>query len=140
LFFKGEFSIEEELGMNESGELVNLKNVTEGTWDAIVAQSELPVVVNFFGPTCEHSEKLAPVFGALSHRFVNKMRFAKVDVTAERGLVARFGVASTPTLLFFTSGRPYFMTIGDAPKHQLESELDHILAQQKRCVARSTPL
>jgi thioredoxin-like negative regulator of GroEL len=126
--------------MNESGELVNLKNVTEATWDAIVAQSELPVVVNFFGPACEHSQKLAPVFGALSHRFVNKMRFAKVDASAERGLVARFGVVSTPTLLFFASGRPYFMAIGDAPKHQLESELDHILAQQKRCTARSTPL
>jgi thioredoxin-like negative regulator of GroEL len=126
--------------MSESGELVNLKNVTEATWDAIVTTSELPVVVNFFGPACEHSQKLGPVFGALSHRFVNKMRFAKVDVAAERGLAARYAVTSTPTLLFFVSGRPYFMTIGDAPKHQLESELDHILAQNKRCVARSTPL
>ncbi|MFZ5861587.1 MAG: thioredoxin family protein [Nitrospirota bacterium] len=126
--------------MSETGELVNLKNVTEATWDSLVGQAELPVVVNFFGPACEHSQKLAPVFGALSHRFVNKMRFAKVDVTAEPGLVARFAVKSTPTLLFFASGRPYFMTIGDAPKHQLESELDHILAQQKRCMARSVPL
>jgi thioredoxin-like negative regulator of GroEL len=126
--------------MNESGELVNLKNVTEATWDALVSQSGLPVVVNFFGPACEHSQKLTPVFGALSHRFVNKMRFAKVDVTTEPGLVARFAVKSTPTLVFFVSGRPYFMTIGDAPKHQFESEMDHILAQQKRCVARSTPL
>jgi thioredoxin-like negative regulator of GroEL len=126
--------------MSESGELVNLKNVSEATWDAVVTQSELPVVVNFFGPGCEHSQKLGPVFGALSHRFVNKMRFAKVDVAAERGLAARYAVLSTPTLLFFVSGRPYFMAIGDAPKHQLESELDHILAQSKRCMARSTPL
>jgi thioredoxin-like negative regulator of GroEL len=126
--------------MSESGELVNLKNVSEATWDAVVTQSELPVVVNFFGPACEHSQKLAPVFGALSHRFVNKMRFAKVDVASEHGLAARYAVKSTPTLIFFTAGRPYFMTIGDAPKHQLESELDHILAQHKRCVARSTPL
>jgi thioredoxin-like negative regulator of GroEL len=126
--------------MNQAEELVNLKTATEGNWTELVVQSELPVVVNFFGPACEHSQKLAPVFASLSHRYVNKMRFAKVDTAAERGLTARYGVQSTPTLLFFASGRPYFMVIGEAPKHQFESELDHILAQHKRCVARSSAL
>lgn len=126
--------------MSDSGELVNLKTATEGNWNEVVVQSELPVAVNFFGAACEHSQKLAPVFGALSHRYINKMRFAKVDVAAERGLATRYGIQSTPTLLFFASGRPYFMVIGEAPKHQFESELDHILAQHKRCMARSSAL
>jgi thioredoxin-like negative regulator of GroEL len=126
--------------MSQSEELVNLKTATEANWNEVVVQSEFPVVVNFFGPACEHSQKLAPVFASLSHRYVNKMRFAKVDAAAEPGLVTRYGVHSTPTLLFFASGRPYFMVIGEAPKHQFESELDHILAQHKRCVARSSAL
>jgi thioredoxin-like negative regulator of GroEL len=126
--------------MSESGELVNLKTATEANWNEVVVQSELPVAVNFFGPACEHSQKLTPVFASLSHRYINKMRFAKVDAAAERGLATRYGVQSTPTLLFFASGRPYFMVIGEAPKHQFESELDHILAQHKRCMARSSAL
>jgi thioredoxin 1 len=126
--------------MSETGELVNLKTATEGNWNEVVLQSDLPVVAGFFGPACEHSQKLAPVFASLSHRYINKMRFAKVDASTERGLVTRYGVQSTPTLLFFVSGRPYFMVIGEAPKHQFESELDHILAQHKRCLARSSAL
>jgi thioredoxin 1 len=126
--------------MSESGELVNLKTATEANWNETVLQSPLPVVVNFSTAACEHSQKLAPVFASLSHRFINKMRFAKVDAVAERALVARYGVQSTPTLLFFVSGRPYFMVIGEAPKHQFESEMDHILAQAKRCMARSSAL
>lgn len=126
--------------MTETGELVNLKTATEANWNETVLQSDVPVVTGFFGSACEHSQKLTPVFASLSHRYINKMRFAKVDVAVERGLVARYGVHSTPTLLFFASGRPYFMVIGEAPKHQFESELDHILAQHKRCVARSSAL
>lgn len=126
--------------MSESAELVNLKTVTEANWNEVVLQSPLPVVVNFSGAACEHSQKLAPVFASLSHRFINKMGFAKVDAAAERALVARYGIQSTPTLLFFASGRPYFMVIGEAPKHQFESEMDHILAQHKRCMARSSAL
>ena len=126
--------------MEETGELVNLKSATEANWDALVLGSDTPVAVNFFASACEHSEKLAPVFASLSHRYVNKMRFVKVDVAAQHGLAVRYGIQSTPTLLFFAQGRPYFMTIGEAPKHQFESELDHILAQHKRCVARSSPL
>jgi thioredoxin 1 len=126
--------------MEETGELVNLKVATDANWEALVVTSEHPVVVNFSRAECEHSQKLAPVFASLSHRYVNKMRFARVDCSAQRGLVARYGIQSTPTLLFFVQGRPYFMVIGEAPKHQFESELDHILAQHKRCVARSSPL
>lgn len=126
--------------MEESGELVNLKTATASNWDALVIGSELPVVVNFSAPTCEHSQKLAPVFASLSHRYGNKMRFANVDVVSQRELASRYGVHSTPTLLFFMQGRPYFMVIGEAPKHQFESELDHILAQHKRCLARSSAL
>lgn len=126
--------------MTDPTELVNLKTATAATWEGLVIQADVPVVVNFFKEGCEHSQKLAPVFASLSHRYVNKMRFAKVDAAAEPGLVTRYAVQSTPTLLFFAAGRPYFMVIGEAPKHQLESELDHILAQHKRCLARSSPL
>jgi thioredoxin 1 len=124
----------------EEGQLVNLTIATEANWDQVVLKPELPVVVNFSAAGCEPSQKLAPVFASLSHRFINKMRFAKVDVAAEPGLIARYGIKSTPSLLFFSQGRPYFMVIGEAPKHQFESELDHILAQHKRCVARSSPI
>ncbi len=121
-------------------DLVNLVTVTQANWDAVVKQSELPVVVNFWAPWCPHSEKLGPTFQHLSNRFIGRMKFARVNTEENKELAARFGIMSVPTLLYFYPGRPYFMVIGDAPKHQLESEMDHILAQHKRCSSRSSEM
>jgi thioredoxin 1 len=122
----------------EGIDLVNLVTVSSANWDAVVKTSELPVVVNFWAPWCPHSEKLTATFQSLSQRFVGRMKFARVNTDENKDLAARFGIMSVPTLLYFYQGRPYFQVIGDAPKHQLESEMDHILAQHKRCLSRSS--
>ncbi len=122
----------------EGTDLVNLVTVSSANWDAVVKISELPVVVNFWAPWCPHSEKLAPTFQSLSHRFMGRMKFARVNTDENKDLTTRYGIMSVPTLLYFYQGRPYFQVIGDAPKHQLESEMDHILAQHKRCLSRSS--
>ena len=122
----------------EGTDLANLVTVTSANWDAVVKQSELPVVVNFWAPWCPHSEKLAATFQSLSHRFIGRMKFGRVNTDENKDLAARYGIMSVPTLLYFYQGRPYFQVIGDAPKHQLESEMDHILAQHKRCLSRSS--
>ncbi len=122
----------------EGTDLVNLITVSPANWDAVVKGSELPVVVNFWAPWCPHSEKLAATFQSLSHRFMGRMKFARVNTDENKDLAARYGIMSVPTLLYLYQGRPYFQVIGDAPKHQLESEMDHILAQHKRCLSRSS--
>lgn len=120
---------------------VNLVTATNANWDGILAEtSALPFIVNFWAPGCPNSEKLATTFELLSHRFIGRMKFARVNVGESKDLAARYGIVSTPTLVYFFQGRPYFSVVGDAPKHQLESEMNHILAQNKRCLARSTPL
>lgn len=123
---------------SEGTDLVNLLTLTAANWDAVVKGSEIPVVVNFWAPWCSHSQKLAATFQSLSHRFIGRMKFARVNTDENKDLAARYGIMSVPTLLYFYQGRPYFQVIGDAPKHQLESEMDHILAQHKRCLSRSS--
>ena len=122
----------------EGIDLANLFTVTSDNWDTVVKQSELPVVVNFWAPWCPHSEKLTATFQSLSHRFIGRMKFDRVNTDENKDLAGRYGIMSIPALLYFYQGRPFFQVIGDAPKHQLESEMDHILAQHKRCLSRSS--
>ena len=122
----------------EGIDLANLFTVTSDNWDTVVKQSELPVVVNFWAPWCPHSEKLTATFQSLSHRFIGRMKFARVNTDENKDLAGRYGIMSVPALLYFYQSRPFFQVIGDAPKHQLESEMDHILAQHKRCLSRSS--
>lgn len=122
----------------EGTDLVNLVTASSDNWDAVIKGTEHPVVVKFWAPGCPHSEKLAGTFQALSHRFIGRMKFARVNIEQCEDIATKYGIMSVPTLLYFYQGRPYFMVIGDAPKHQLESEMDHILAQHKRCSSRST--
>ncbi len=120
-------------------DLPNLKHASAHNWEEVALKADLPVVVCFWSSSCPHSEKLDLNFSTLSHKFHNRMRFVKVNVEENHDLAARYGVTGTPTLLYLAQGRPYFMVMGEAPKHQLESEMDHILAQAKRCLSRSTP-
>ncbi len=122
----------------EGIDLVNLTTASSANWDSVVNAGDLPCVVNFWAPGCPHSEKLSATFQSLSHRFAGRMKFARVNIEECKDLAARYGIMSVPTLLYFIQGRPYFMVIGDAPKHQLESEMEHIRAQHKRCLSRST--
>jgi thioredoxin 1 len=124
----------------EGTDLVNLVTASTANWDSVVKESPLPVVVNFWAPWCPHSEKFSSTFQFLSHRFIGRMKFARVNTDENKELAARYGIMSVPTLLYFYQGRPYFGVIGDAPKHQLESEMDHILAQHKRCLSRSSEM
>ncbi len=128
-----------EESTEEQSDHVNLVTVTQTGWEKLIGDSELPIVVNFWSSSCANSEKLASTFELLSHRFIGRMKFARVNMEQNKDFVAQFGIHSTPTLIYFYQGRSYFSVIGDAPKHQLESEMNHIVAQPKRCLNRSTP-
>lgn len=127
----------EEAKSSES-DLPNLTTANEASWENLVIQSEIPVVVNFWAAGCSHCEKFSPTFEMLSHRFINRMKFVRVDVDQQKDLANRYGILSVPSLLYFYQGRPYFSVIGEAPRHQLEAEMRHILAQHKRCSSRSS--
>ena len=81
-----------------------VKEITQADFDAEVARSALPVVLDFFSTECPPCEALAPKFDAVAEQFAGKARFLKVFRQGNRDLSSRLGVTGSPTLVFFKGG------------------------------------
>ncbi|HET8722888.1 MAG TPA: thioredoxin domain-containing protein [Anaeromyxobacteraceae bacterium] len=81
-----------------------VKEITQADYEAEVARSELPVVLDFFSTECPPCEALAPKFDAVAEQFAGKARFLKIFRQGNRELASKLGVTGSPTLLFFKSG------------------------------------
>lgn len=69
-----------------------------------VLQAELPVVVYFYSEDCPPCIPLNPIFERMAEAYGDKMKFVKVFRQPNRQLAEKYGVKSSPTLLFFRNG------------------------------------
>jgi len=77
----------------------------EAAFERHIAQSDLPVVVDFWAPWCQPCLMMAPQFAAAAGALEPAFRLAKVDTDAQPTLGARFAIRSIPTLAIFHRGR-----------------------------------
>jgi thioredoxin 1 len=101
--------------------------VTEATFDSIVLEARLPVVVDFWAEWCPPCKWLNPVVEDLASEQAGRLLVAKVNADENPGLVRRYGTLSLPSLLVFVGGVERARIIGARPKHRLLTELAELL-------------
>ena len=78
--------------------------VDSGTFAAEVVRSQMPVVVDFWGPRCAPCLALMPQVEKLAAACGEKAKFVKVDASKNRRLCLELRVMSLPTYLFYKNG------------------------------------
>jgi thioredoxin 2 len=80
-------------------------NLGESAFNAQLAKSDLPMVVDFWAPWCGPCRMMAPAYEKVSQDMQGKARFVKVNTEDEQGLAAKYNIRSIPTLAVFAGGR-----------------------------------
>jgi thioredoxin len=80
-------------------------------------------VVDVWAPWCGPCRAFGPVFAAASRRWGEGVGFGKIHADHEPSLVARFGVRSIPSLLFFRNGQLVRTEVGVLPLDRFERRL-----------------
>jgi thioredoxin 2 len=78
--------------------------LTDTTFDKFIANSGLPVVVDFWAAWCGPCKMMVPHFAEAAKQ-LPRVRFAKIDTEAATQTAARFGIRSIPTLIVFKGGQ-----------------------------------
>jgi len=78
----------------------------EADFAAVVEQSTLPVLVDFWAPWCGPCRVVSPVVEQIAKDLPGKIKLVKVNTDDAPNLSQRFGIRGIPTLILFDHGQP----------------------------------
>jgi thioredoxin 2 len=77
----------------------------DADFDAVVDETSLPVLVDFWAPWCGPCRMMAPAFEQAAGQLAGRALLVKVNSDENPGLSARFGIRSIPTLVRLQRGQ-----------------------------------
>lgn len=90
-------------------------------FDRAVAESTLPIVVDYWAPWCGPCRMVAPELQKVASRQAGRLLVLKVNTDVLTDLGARYRIQSIPTLAVFNAGREVGRTSGARPAADIEA-------------------
>jgi thioredoxin 1 len=105
----------------------NLLTITAENYEAEVAQSAKPVLIDFWAPWCAPCRMIAPIIEALADEMADQIKVGKVNVDEQREIATKFNIMSIPTLAMIRGNAVIMQLVGlktkDALKREIEAKL-----------------
>jgi thioredoxin 1 len=103
---------------------IAITNVAE-----FVAESAVPVAVDFWAPWCGPCRAIAPHLEALAETYAERLTVAKLNVDDYPELQGQFGVFGLPTVVLFKDGKEVGRIIGAQPRGRIQQAFEAVLSQ-----------
>ncbi len=105
----------------------NVMEVSDGTFQDEVLNSDKPVLVDFWAPWCGPCRMVGPVVEELSEEMNGTVKFTKLNVDDNQATAAQYGIMAIPSLLIFKGGEVAQQHVGALSKSALKGLLDKVL-------------
>ena len=103
-------------------------SVSDANFKDEVANSEIPVLIDFWAPWCGPCMTLLPTLQALVPMYEGSLKIVKVNIDECPELAEKFNVLGIPHVLLTRNGEAV-AALHDRSRTRLSSELDALLDQ-----------
>lgn len=101
--------------------------IDDGSFDGTVLKSPVPILVDFYSPTCGPCQELAPVLERIAGNYAGRALVAKVNAPQNMQVSVRYGIRGVPVLIFFKNGEAVKRLMGAYSEADLTAVLDSLL-------------
>jgi thioredoxin 2 len=103
------------------GEPIEITSPTD--FAALVSQSTLPIVIDFWAPWCGPCQMMAPEFAKAAAQAAGEALFIKVNTDEQQAIASQFRIQGIPAFALIKGGKLASQTSGFQPADRLLSWL-----------------
>ena len=102
----------------------HVNEVSDGSFEQDVLQSDQPVLVDFWAAWCAPCRMLAPTVDAVAEKYAGSARVVKLDVDANPSTSQRYGIKGIPTLILFKDGKEEERVVGATSREAISRMIE----------------
>jgi thioredoxin 1 len=105
----------------------NVIELTDASFDEVIHNSDIPVLVDFWAPWCGPCRMLAPIIEEIANEYAGKAKVCKLNTDEARDSAIEFGINAIPTTILFKNGQIHKKWVGLTSKKVLTAAIDESL-------------
>jgi len=105
----------------------NVIELTDATFDEVVHNSDVPVLVDFWAPWCGPCKMMAPIIVEVADEYAGRAKICKLNTDDSRDSAIEFGINAIPTTILFKAGQVQKKWVGLVSKKNLTAAINELL-------------
>ncbi len=97
------------------------------SFEELITQSDLPVLVDFYADWCGPCQMMAPILEQVNNQLKDRLRVVKINTDKYPQLASQHNIHALPTLVVFKQGKPVDRIEGVLQANALVQRLQPLL-------------